>query len=84
MIIDDSAKIRVIRAMLGMESREFAAKLGISAGTMTSWEKGRSTPQREKRKVITEICQKYRIGFMPSGMPVPIDDIMPPIPSMED
>ena len=31
MIIDDAARVRIVRAILGIESREFAAKLGISA-----------------------------------------------------
>ncbi len=77
MIIDDAARVRIVRAILGIESREFAAKLGISAGTMTSWERGRSTTQREKRKVLAAICQENSICFLPSGMPVPHSDLLP-------
>ena len=76
MIVDDACRIRVVRAMLGMESREFAAKLVISAVTMTSWEKGRSTPQREKRKALASICQENGICFLPSGAAVFQSDLM--------
>ena len=77
MIIDDAARVRIVRAILGIESREFAAPLGISAGTMTSWERGRSAPQREKRKALAAICQENSICFLPSGMPVPQSDLLP-------
>ncbi len=76
MIVDDATRIRVIRALLGMESREFAKILGISNGTITSWEKSRSTPQREKRKALAELCQKHGICFLPSGAPVFQSDLM--------
>ena len=67
----------MIRAMVGMESRVFAETLGVSVGTVTAWEKGRSTPQREKRKELAQFCQDKGIMFLPSGCPVPASDLLP-------
>lgn len=74
--INDGCRIRVIRALLGMDSRTFAAKVGISPGTLTAWEKSRATPQAEKRHALAQICQENGIGFLPSGFPVPFVDCL--------
>ena len=78
MIIGDAARIRVIRAILGMDSKTFSSRVGVSPGTLTAWEKGRATPQRDKRKTLAELCQSSGIGFMPSGMPIPMSDLLAP------
>lgn len=75
--IDDSVRVRIIRLLLGIKSKELAARLGITAGALSSWETGRHCPQREKRKLLADICQKEGICFMPSGYPVPMSDLMP-------
>ena len=75
-VVDDSARIRVIRALVGLDSRSFAKKMGVSPQTVTSWEKGRCTPQREKRKELAAFCQKEGICFLPSGCPVPASDLL--------
>lgn len=77
MIIDDAARVRVILAILGWESRELAAKIGVTPSTMSNWVKGRSTPQREKRAALAQLCQMRGICFLPSGMPVPQSDLLP-------
>ena len=73
--VDDSARVRVIRALLGIDSRTFAKTLSVSPGTVTAWEKGRSTPTRAKRNELAQFCQKNGIAFLPSGMPVPRVDL---------
>ena len=74
MCITDSQRIRVIRAIIGMDSKTFAAELSVSAGTLTAWEKGRSTPQPQKRHELAKLCQKHGLGFTPTGFPMPMDD----------
>lgn len=76
MCISDSQRIRVIRAIIGMDSKTFAAELCVSAGTLTAWEKGRSTPQPQKRHELAKLCQKHGLCFMPSGFPVPASDCL--------
>lgn len=76
MTLDDSTRIRVIRALIGLDSKSFAVRLGVCAGTLTAWEKGRSAPQGTKRQALAELCQEHGIGFMPSGMPFPMADCM--------
>jgi DNA-binding XRE family transcriptional regulator len=76
MILDEATRIRVVRALIGMSSKQFATRLGICAGTCTAWEKGRSTPQGTKRHALAELCQEHGIAFSPSGMPFPIADCM--------
>jgi DNA-binding XRE family transcriptional regulator len=75
-MIDDACRIRVIRAILGLNSRSFAARVGISPTTMTAWEQGRSTPQSAKRQELAKICHQERIAFLPSGFPVPAVDCL--------
>ena len=75
--VDDATRIRVIRALVGMTSRAFAAELDVACQSITSWEHGRCTPTREKRKRLAEFCRKAGIGFMPSGCPVPAVDLLP-------
>ena len=74
MTISDATRIRVIRAMLGMTSAEFAKRLNVCAGTMTAWERGRSSPQGENKKLLAELCQEFGIGFSPTGFPFPASD----------
>jgi transcriptional regulator with XRE-family HTH domain len=74
MTFDDATRIRVIRAIVGMDSKSFAARLGICAGTLTGWEKSRSAPQGDNRKALAELCRERGIGFTPSGFPFPMAD----------
>lgn len=76
MTITDATRIRVIRALIGMSSKDFAERLGICAGTLTAWERSRSAPQGPKRQALAELCQEHGIAFSPSGMPFPIADVM--------
>jgi transcriptional regulator with XRE-family HTH domain len=72
-MIDDATRIRVVRALLGITSQEFAARVGVTPGIVTGWEKGRYTPRKKSRLVLAEICEREKIAFLPSGMPVPMD-----------
>lgn len=76
MILTDAHRIRIIRALLGWDSKTFAARLGVCSGTMTAWEKGRAAPQGTKKQELAELCQEYGIGFTPSGFPFPVADVM--------
>lgn len=75
-VVDDAVRIRVIRALLGESSKTFATRLGVTQGALTSWEHARNCPNRESRRVLAEVCQKYGIMFMPSGMPIPSTDLI--------
>jgi DNA-binding XRE family transcriptional regulator len=75
MTISEATKIRVIRALTGMKTHEFATKLGVTPQTVTGWERGRFMPQKEFRIKLGEVCDKLGIGFMPSGMPCPVSDL---------
>lgn len=70
----ESTRIRVIRAYLGMTSAAFAARLGISAGTLTAWERGRSAPRGSKRDTLAALCQESGLALLPSGFPAPLVD----------
>lgn len=72
--LNDAVRIRVIRAILGVGSSEFAAMLGVSVGSLTSWEKGRCVPKSTGRASIARLCKDHNIGFLPSGMPAPFPD----------
>jgi DNA-binding transcriptional regulator YiaG len=76
-VIDEATRIRVVRALLGITSKELASRLEVTQGVITAWEKGRSTPRRMNRATLAQMCQKANIMFLPSGMPVPAEDLMP-------
>lgn len=76
MPIDDATRVRVVRALLGMSSKEFAQKIGISQGCITSWEHGRTAPQGPHRHELAKLCHERKIGMLPSGMPVPFTDVL--------
>jgi DNA-binding transcriptional regulator YiaG len=69
--VTDAMRVRVIRAIIGVTSRQFCRMVGVSPTTLTSWEKGRAEPQRRKRVILAAICQQNSIAFLPNGMPVP-------------
>ena len=75
-MIDEATRIRVIRALIGNSCREFAAALGASPNSITNWEKGRTVPKKLTRKRMARLCHQHNFCFLPSGMPVPMDDIM--------
>lgn len=76
LIYNDATRIRVIRATLGMNCRTFAGRLGISLGTLTNWERGRTGPRGDKRDALTVLCQEFGIGFTPSGFPFPTAEVL--------
>ena len=42
----DSARIKRIRLNLGLTQEQFAQKLGVNINTVSTWERGDSTPTR--------------------------------------
>ena len=76
MTFTDAVRVRVIRAILGWSSKAFAESIGVSAGTLTAWEKGRTSPQGSRRDALAELCRQHSIGFTPTGYPLPWADCM--------
>ena len=75
-MVQDSTRIRVIMALLGVTSKDFAVRVGVSQGVVTGWSKGRYAPQRKSREALAAICQAEGIAFLPSGMPVMVADLV--------
>lgn len=76
MTLNDAMRVRVIRAILGLNSKAFASRLGVSAITVTAWERGRWVPGAESREELARLCQEHKLAFLPSGMPVPAVDTL--------
>ncbi len=70
-MIDDPTRIRVIKAILHMDSKAFATAIGVAQNTVTGWESGRSVPNAASRQVISHLCHMRGIEFRADGMPVP-------------
>ena len=75
-MIAEDTRIRVVRALTGLTPGEFAARLGVTRQTVTTWERGRSCPGRTHRMQLQVLCEELKIGFTPSGMPVPFNDVL--------
>jgi transcriptional regulator with XRE-family HTH domain len=75
MIVNDARRVRVIRAMLEMGSKEFADAIGIGASTLWSWESGRSAPNPEKRDRLQSFCRENGIALSPGGYPFPASEL---------
>lgn len=75
-MVDDSTRIRVIMALMGITSKTLAARVGVTQGVITCWRKGRFAPQKKNRAILAEICQQEGIAFFPSGMPIREADLM--------
>lgn len=75
-MIDDAARVRVIRAILGITMREFARRVGVRPVSVADWERGRSRPQSQFRDRMAVLVQENGLAFLPSGMPVPAKDCL--------
>lgn len=56
--IYDQKEILGIRKKLGLSPTEFAAKLGVSASAVSTWERGRRCPGIEIHKKLTSLLKK--------------------------
>ena len=70
-MISEPTRIRVIKAILGMDSKAFATAIGVAQNTVTGWESGRSVPSHESRVAIKALCDSKGIVFRKDGMPLP-------------
>jgi len=60
------AEIRRLRQRLGLTQRVLAAKVGVELGTITRWEKGRSTPRFLANERLRELQSQLEAkGKMP-------------------
>ena len=68
-MISEAKRVRIIRTLVGMNAKTFAAKLGVDAQTVSNWENGRRVPAGRGRKALGELCVAEGITFTESGMP---------------
>ena len=73
MQVNEATRLRLIRALLGMESKAFSARIGVCAATITNYERGRSAPTEKTRETLQKLCEAHGIWFTPEGYPVPRD-----------
>lgn len=69
-------QIRIIRFLVEMSAVQFAQEIGFKASSVCEWEHGRTTPGPKAWARIMDLCRQREIGFLPSGMPVPMSDLM--------
>ena len=73
-MIEESMRIRVIRAITGLNSSKFCEKYGIHKSSMPAWEAGRAVPNTKSRETLARICAEYNISIRPDGFPVPVSE----------
>ena len=49
-------RIKAIRLEKGMTTKEFGAFIGATDSNVTSWEKGRTSPNPERLKIIADLA----------------------------
>jgi repressor LexA len=75
----DGKKLREIREKRKMTQKEFAKKMGVSAGAASNWENDENVPSEEKFELIQQIL-KVNINFLfgisnnPELTPLNIDE----------
>lgn len=74
MIVEESVRWRVIRAILGVDKLAMAKRFKVSPNTIRNWECGRTVPNNINRKIISQICHEHNISIRPDGFPVPSGD----------
>jgi DNA-binding transcriptional regulator YiaG len=72
--IDEATKIRVIRAILGLNVAAFANIMGTTPTSVWQWENGHASPQLRRRETLHKICKEHGIAISPSGYPFPVSD----------
>ena len=55
-VVHKPVDVKAIRAKLGQSQPEFAARFGLSVGTVRDWEQGRAVPDRPAQ-VLLRIIQ---------------------------
>jgi putative transcriptional regulator len=58
----DQLDIKQIREQMKLSQTQFAALLGISAGTLRGWEQGRRKPEGPARVLLLVAARRYRDG----------------------
>jgi len=53
--VPDRIDVKAIRAKLGLSQNAFAARFGISPGTLKNWEQGLRDPDAQARVLLTII-----------------------------
>ena len=62
-------QILAARDLIGMSQEELASAAGVSAATLTSWERGQRVPRRETIRLVVEALERRGIEFLNHGSP---------------
>lgn len=54
-IVHKPVDVKALRTRLGLNQPEFAARFGLSVGTLRDWEQGRSQPDRPAQTLLRVI-----------------------------
>ena len=86
-----AARLRLLRARLGLSQEQLARRLGVSFATVNRWETGRSRPSARARAAIAELEAsasleqepaqgQERAGEQPAGTQEPAEERTPRLP----
>ncbi|MGH7717888.1 MAG: N-6 DNA methylase [Gemmatimonadaceae bacterium] len=56
-------EIRSLRAALGLNQEQLAAKLGVSFATVNRWETGKSQPQQAQRDTLRKLVEESQLSL---------------------
>lgn len=76
-MISEAIRLKIVRAILDMNQREFARAIGASNASVCCWEAGKTSLSRATRVRLHELCEASGIMFLPTGYPILKSEIMP-------
>ena len=75
-----TARLRMLRARLGLSQEQLARRLGVSFATVNRWETGRSQPSARARAAIAELESPASRGQQPAQGQEAADEQTPRLP----
>ena len=73
-MISEKQRIKILCSILDVEYQGLAERLGVTRQTVYTWTMGNRTLSPTTRRKLNELCEKEGIAFLPSGMPVKLED----------
>ena len=73
-MMSEKQRVQILCVILEIEYQQLAELLGVTRQTVYTWTMGKRGLSPTVRKRLNALCEKEGIAFLPSGMPVKLED----------